>query len=133
MVWAVSEPFDRRVLRSDYSDVAVLGKAFTDRGWLPLGLALHGVNGAAFGLALYEAARLDVRLDSRRGAVAAALAEHVILYPLSYLVDRHHPRSGEPGVRALFTPRAFAQATWRHALFGLALGQMVARSRRRPC
>ncbi len=33
-VWALREPFDQRLLRSDYSDVAVLGKALT-RG--PLG------------------------------------------------------------------------------------------------
>jgi hypothetical protein len=54
-----------------------------------------------------------------------ALAEHVALYPLSYFVDRHHPARGETGIPPLFTnPRAFAQATLRHALFGVVLGRL---------
>jgi hypothetical protein len=55
-----------------------------------------------------------------------ALAEHVALYPLSYLVDRYHPARGEPGIPPLSTsPRAFAQATWRHVLFGWLLGRLA--------
>jgi hypothetical protein len=126
LAWAGVEPFDRRAFRSDYSDVAVLGKAFTGRGWLPLGLALHALNGALFGLALGEAARRQPRLSTRRGALAAALSEHVVLYPLSYLVDRHHPRRGQAGVVRLLTPRSFAQATLRHAVFGVTLGGLIA-------
>ena len=55
-VWGLLEPLDQRLLRCDYSDVAVLGKAVT-RGplWRPVGLALHAANGAAFGLAFDEA------------------------------------------------------------------------------
>ena len=54
------EPLDKRLLRCDYSDVAVLGKAVT-RGplWRPIGLALHAANGAAFGLAFDEVHRRD--------------------------------------------------------------------------
>jgi hypothetical protein len=55
-----------------------------------------------------------------------ALAEHVALYPLTALVDRHHPARGGPGLPPLATsPRAFAQATWRHALFGALLGRLA--------
>ncbi len=55
-----------------------------------------------------------------------ALLEHVAVYPLSVLVDRLHPARGEPGVPPLLnSPRAFAQATWRHALFGVALGRLA--------
>jgi hypothetical protein len=57
-----------------------------------------------------------------------ALAEHVTLYPLAYFVDRFHPRRGSPGVPALLrNPRAFAQATWRHAVFGAVLGRLAQR------
>ena len=130
-MWAVQEPFDQRVLRCDYSDVAILGKALTRRpGWLPAGLALHVVNGALFGLAYHQARQLVPRTDPRRLALGMALVEHVALYPLCYLIDRHHPARGEPGIPRLSTnPRAFAQATWRHAVFGLALGAL-ARPRR---
>ncbi len=124
-IWGLLEPLDQKALRYDYSDVAVLGKAATrGRAWRPAGFALHAVNGAVFGLA-FEAASRRVGLDRRRLALGLALAEHVALYPLSTLVDRHHPARGEPGIPPLLHPRAFAQATWRHAVFGAALGRLA--------
>jgi hypothetical protein len=55
-----------------------------------------------------------------------ALAEHVGLFPLCYFVDRYHPARGEPGIPPLLkNPRAFAQATWRHTLFGAVLGRLT--------
>ncbi len=126
-VWSALEPIDKRLFRSDYSDIALLGKAVT-RGpaWLPLGLAIHAVNGAIFGLAYHEARR-RVPIEPRRLALGMALAEHVALYPLAYFVDRYHPARSEPGVPPLLTnPRAFGQAAARHALFGLLLGRLAA-------
>jgi hypothetical protein len=122
-VWSAFEPVDKRLFGCDYSDVAVLGKAVTrGRGWLPAGLALHAMNGALFGLA-YDVIRRRSPLGDRGTAVAMALAEHLALYPLSAFVDRYHPRRGEEGIPPLLTnPRAFAQATARHALFGAVLG-----------
>ena len=124
--WGLQEPLDRRVFRSDYSDVAVLGKLVTrGRGWRAAGLALHAANGAAFGLALAAGSRVT-GIAPRRLAVPAALAEHALLYPLSGLIDRHHPARGEPGVPPISrSPRAFAQATWRHLLFGVLLSRWV--------
>jgi hypothetical protein len=125
-IWGALEPIDKRVFRCDYSDVAVLGKAVT-RGpaWLPLGLTMHAVNGAIFGLA-FDEARRRVPIEPRRLALGMALAEHVALYPLGYFVDRYHPARGEEGVPPLLTnPRAFAQATVRHMLFGILLGRLA--------
>jgi hypothetical protein len=125
-VWALLEPLDRRLFRCDYSDVALLGKAVT-RGPLarPIGLALHAVNGAIFGLAFAEARR-RLPIPKQRLALGMALAEHVALYPLSYFVDRYHPARGEQGIPPLLTnPRAFGQATVRHALFGVILGRLA--------
>ena len=126
LVWAAQEPFDQRLLRYDYSDIAVLGKGVT-RGsrWQVTGLALHAANGALFGLAYHEARR-RLPVDAHKLAVAMALAEHAALYPLCFFVDRYHPARGEPGVPPLLTsPRAFAQATWRHGLFGVVLGRLA--------
>jgi hypothetical protein len=126
VVWAAQMPLDKRALRYDYSDVAVLGKAVTRRrGWLPVGLALHAANGALFGLAYHETRR-RVSVGERKLAVGMALGEHVALYPLCFFVDRYHPARGEPGVPPLLTSgSAFAQATWRHALFGVVLGRLA--------
>ncbi|HEV3480482.1 MAG TPA: hypothetical protein VG144_13680 [Gaiellaceae bacterium] len=125
-VWGVVEPLDQRLFRSDYSDIALLGKAVTrGRGWRPIGFALHAVNGALFGLA-YDAVRRRAPVEQKRLALAMALAEHFALYPLSYFVDRFHPARGERGVPPLLTNgRAFGQATVRHALFGAVLGLLT--------
>jgi hypothetical protein len=124
-VWGLQEPLDQRLFRCDYSDIAVLGKALTrGPGWRAAGFAIHAVNGAIFGLAFHELRR-RARVDYRKLAVAAAVGEHLTLYPLCYFIDRHHPARGETGIPPLFTnPRAFAQATWRHALFGVVLGRL---------
>jgi hypothetical protein len=125
-VWAALEPVDQRLFRCDYSDVALLGKAVT-RGpaWRPVGLVMHAVNGAIFGLA-FDEVRRRVAVEPRRLALGMALVEHVALYPLGFFVDRYHPARGEQGVPPLLTnPRAFAQATVRHALFGVLLGRLA--------
>jgi hypothetical protein len=125
-VWAALEPLDRRLFRHDYSDVAVLGKAFTrGRGWRPLGLAIHAANGAIFGLAYYEIGQ-RLRRNRRRLGLELALLEHLALFPAGALVDRHHPARGQSGVEALFSVPAFGQATLRHALFGKVLGRLAA-------
>jgi hypothetical protein len=94
--------------------------------WRLAGLALHAVNGAVFGLA-FDEVRRRVPIAPRRLAVAMALGEHTALYPLCAIVDRRHPARGEPGVPPLLrSPRAFAQATWRHLLFGAAFGRLAA-------
>jgi len=128
VVWGLLEPLDRRLLRCDYSDIAILGKAVT-RGpaWRPVGFAIHAANGAAFGL-VFEEVRRRTRLPARPLALGMALAEHVALYPLGWFVERYHPARGEPGIPPLLrNPRAFAQATWRHAVFGVVLGRLARR------
>jgi hypothetical protein len=112
-VWALQEPLDRRVFRVDYSDARLLGR-FVGRG-PRVGLAIHTANGAAFGLA-FDEARRRTSVEPRRLALAMALAEHVALWPLIAVAES----------RELATsPRAFAQSTWRHALFGWLLGRLA--------
>jgi len=57
--------------------------------------------------------------------VRLALVEHLASFPLAPLVDRFHPARGEPGLAGLATGRGFAQATFRHALFGAVLGALA--------
>ena len=107
-IWGLQEPLDQRVFGCDYSDVLFLGG-----GRRSLGFAAHMANGALFGFA-FDAVRQRIDVDERRLALALAIGEHVALWPFISLVDR----------RLVTSPRAFAQATYRHALFGLVLGRL---------
>jgi hypothetical protein len=109
VVWGLQEPLDQRVFGCGYSDVMLLG-----RGRRSLGFLVHATNGAIFGVA-FDAVRSRVDVEQRRLALALALAEHVALWPLGVFIDRELVKS----------PRAFAQSTYRHALFGLVLGRLA--------
>ncbi len=130
-VWAAQTPLDKRVFGVDYSDVELLGKAVT-RGseWRAVGIALHIGTGAAFG-ALYAQLRPFLFGPPVLRAMTAALAENFASWPLIDLAEEHHPAKRElPKLSG--NPRALAQATWRHALFGAVLGiveQRLNRSR----
>jgi hypothetical protein len=109
VVWGLQEPFDQTVFGCDYSDVELLGGGSRARGFV-----IHAANGALFGVA-FDAVRSRVDVDQRRLALGLALAEHGTLWPLIGLIDRE----------LVSSPRAFAQSTYRHALFGLVLGRLA--------
>ena len=125
-VWAASSPLDTRVFGVPYLDHELLGKWVT-RGpaWPFAGIALHVANGALFGAA-YAGLAPRIPLPAWARGPAAGLAEHLATWPLVALVDRVHPARDElPALAG--SPRAFAQATWRHLLFGLVLGELERR------
>jgi hypothetical protein len=124
--WAAQQPLDRRVFGVPYDDTELLGKAVT-RGpaWPAVGVALHLLNGAAFG-ALYATLAPRVPLPAWARGPAAAMVEHLATWPLVALTDRVHPARAElPTLSG--DPAAFAQATWRHLLFGVVLGELERR------
>lgn len=125
--WAATEPVLRRVFRTPYSDVRLLGRLVTrSRAWPAAGVALHLANGAAFG-AIFERARLK----GLKAGIASAELENLALWPALAVVDRFHPdrRTGywPPLVRS---PRIAAYEIVVHALFGTVLGVLVRRRRR---
>ena len=88
-------------------------------------MALHVANGAMFG-AVYALARPLVPGPPIVAGVAAGMAEHFGFWPLGVLIDRHHPARDElEPLRG--NRRAFAQATWRHFLFGVVLAELERR------
>lgn len=108
-VWGLAEPLDQRVFRCGYSDVRLVGLGDRRRGFV-----VHALNGAAFGVA-FDAVRRRVDVPQRQLGIALALAENTLLWPLMAFVDRE----------LVTSPRAFAQSTLRHALFGWLLGRFA--------
>lgn len=130
--WTLQQPLDKLVFGCDYDDIQLLGKALRPAGdgWFPVGLALHLGNGMLFGAAYANFAPAIPLPPSLRGP-AAAMLEHLGGWPLGALSDRFHPARDElPKLAG--NRRAFAQAAWRHLLFGVVLGELERRLNAEP-
>jgi len=130
-VWAGQMPLDKRVFRVEFDDVELLGKACTrGRWWRPIGLAIHLENGALFG-AVYANIAPTVPLPSWALGPLAGLIENFATWPLMAVSERIHPARDElPKVSG--SGRGLAQATWRHLLFGVVLGELERRLNAEP-
>jgi hypothetical protein len=124
--WSAQTRLDMRAFGVAYSDEALLGKAVT-RGpaWPVFGFGLHLLNGAAFGAAYANLAPRLPLPSWARGPIVA-LVEHLSTWPMTVAVDRVHPARQELPV-LWGNNRAFAQATWRHLVFGVVLGELERR------
>ena len=121
VVMTLEQPLDKRLFDSKYDDVEILGKLVT-RGdnWQPIGFALHVQNGAILG-AGYARLRPSLPGPAVLRGLLVGLTEHLATWPMTALVDRYHPaRKQLPKLAG--NPRAFGQATIRHAVFGTVLG-----------
>jgi hypothetical protein len=123
-VWAAQQPLDKKLFGVDYDDVELLGSLVTRERGTPatvaIGTAMHVANGALFG-AVYAAASPSLGGPGALRGLAAGLAENVATWPLTRLVAPLHP-AGSSFPELWGDRLAFAQATWRHALFGTLLG-----------
>jgi hypothetical protein len=109
-VWAAQEPLDKRVFGVDYSDPELMAKPVG--GSRLIGLTIHAANGAVFG-ALYGLVADHLDGPGALKGAAAGMAEHLATWPATRFI---------PGVKLWGNHRAFAQAVWRHLLFGALLG-----------
>ena len=125
-VWAVQQPLDRRVFGFPYDDTELLGRLVVrSGGWQLAGIGLHLANGAVFGAAYANVAPSLPVPVALRGPLAG-LAEHLATWPATMVFDRLHPAAADfPELWG--NPRAFAQAAWRHALFGFVMGELERR------
>jgi hypothetical protein len=121
VVMTLEQPLDKRLFDSKYDDVEILGKLVT-RGdhWQPIGFTLHVYNGAIFGAA-YVRLKPSLPGPAVLRGLLFGLIEHVVAWPLTVVFDRYHPARKELPKLAT-NPRAFGQATIRHAVFGIVLG-----------
>jgi hypothetical protein len=126
-VWAAQQPLDQRLFGVRYDDAELLGRWVTrsDDAWRPAGLAIHVANGALFG-AVYSTIAPSLPVHPALRGPLAGLAEHLATWPGTAVLPRVHP-SGERFPQLWGSGRAFAQATWRHVLFGTVLGELERR------
>jgi hypothetical protein len=122
--WALAEPSLRRATGGYHSQARLVGGIIAPRGrWKAVGLSVHLLNGAAFGVAFER-----LGMSGVGQGVRAAEAENLLLWPLTAVLDRLHPdvRSGAwpPLAR---NPNAFTQEVLGHAVFGAVLGALGAR------
>ena len=123
-VWAAQQPLDKRVFGVDYDDADLLGRfvASGETGYLA-GLGVHLANGALFG-ALYAQVAPSIPLPRPLRGPAAGLVEHLATWPATLMLDRIPAKRPLPDLSGW---AAFAQATWRHLLFGTVLGELERR------
>jgi hypothetical protein len=116
-VWAAQEPLDMRAFGAPYSDPELLAKPFG--GSRVVGVPIHLANGATFG-AIYALVADRLGGPAALKGAAAGMGEHVATWPAMRFL---------PGVNLWGNHRAFAQAVWRHLLFGVVLGIVYERLR----
>src|SRR4051794_10514770 len=124
-VWAAQQPLDKRVFGVDYDDAELLGRFVAPgrTGYLA-GVGMHLANGALFG-ALYAQVAPAIPLPRPLRGPLAGLAEHLATWPATLALDRVPGKSPLPDLWGSWA--AFAQATWRHVLFGTVLGELERR------
>ena len=126
IVWAAQQPLDKRVFGVDYDDCELLGSAVTgERYATPLGWGIHTVNGAIFG-AIYANVAPRTPLPSWARGPAFGLAENFLSWPGTAAISHVHPRA-KRFPKLWGSGAALAQATWRHLLFGVVLGEVERR------
>lgn len=130
-MWALEQPLDKALLKSEYDDLAILGKVVTQGdGWHSLGLAMHMASGALFG-AVYSHLAPLLPLPAYTRGPAVAMTEHLAVWPLGRVSDRFHPaRKDLPTLAG--NRRALAQSTIRHLVFGIVLGELERRVNASP-
>jgi hypothetical protein len=114
-IWAAQEPLDMRVFGVGYSDAELVAKPLDASR--RAGSIIHMSNGAVFGAAYSIVARRLPGPGWLKGAVAG-MTEHLATWPLTRFLPR---------VELWGNHRAFAQAVWRHLLFGIVLGTVEER------
>jgi hypothetical protein len=123
--WAAQQPLDKRIFGVDYDDAQLLGRFVAPgRAGYACGLGLHLVNGAVFGAVYANVVPAIPGPRWLRGPLAG-LAEHVATWPATALSARLPATSALPALWGSWP--AFAQATWRHLLFGTVMGEVERR------
>lgn len=122
---------DLRLTGNNVDDLVLLGRPVVGRAERarPVGLALHAANSVALAL-LY--ARLERRLPGPpwwRGVLFFNV-ENLLFYPV-LVFEEWHPAVRDGQIDRYWTWPSFLQSVPRHVAYGVVLGSLYARLRRR--
>ena len=123
------------------ADMAISGKRVDDfqllagfgpfrNNWKVPGAIVHTFNSVLLGAAYSTVEPLLAGPGWRRGLVFA-IVENTLLYPFVALLDRIHPAIRAGDLLRYGQPWSFAAETLRHVAYGLVLGYLFERQRRK--
>jgi hypothetical protein len=124
---------DMRLTGSNSDDLLMLGGVFTadERRARLLGVIPHTSFACMLGLLYGAVFRRRLRGPNWARGVTMTLAENLLLWPLTPLVDRFHPWMRSGALPKLNSPVPFLQQLDRHLVFGAVLGYLYGRGENR--
>jgi hypothetical protein len=127
VAYLVAQEIDRRLVNPRSNDLLLLGGLVANRPsvWRPLGLILHLLASAGFGLTfeMIVAPRLPGPYWLR--GIVMAQTENLTLWPLVLLIDHSHVAVKSGDLAHMNRPIYFVQAVWRHLALGAVLGALL--------
>ena len=125
--YLAEQELDRRVVNARSDDLILLGGLVTSEasGWRLIGLGMHLMAGAAFGVVFEAVVAPLLRGPYWLRGIVMGQAENAALWPIVVLVDRFHPAVRSGVLAPLNRPVYFAQSVLRHIALGAVLGLVL--------
>lgn len=127
LAYLAAQEADRRIANPRSDDLILLGGMVTndERAWRPLGLLMHLLAGASFGVVFERVVAPLLPGPYWLRGVLLAQIENTVLWPLVLLLDRHHVAVKSGQLARMNRPVYFMQAVWRHLALGAVLGALL--------
>jgi hypothetical protein len=127
VAYLAAQEVDRRVVNPRSNDLLLLGGMVTtnETAWRPLGLVMHLLAGASFGLIFDRIVAPRLCGPYWLRGVLMAQFENATLWPLVLLLDRSHVAVKGGHLAPMHQPVYFGQAVWRHLALGAVMGWLL--------
>lgn len=127
LAYLAAQEADRRVANPRSDDLILLGGMVTSNPciWRSVGLALHVLAGAMFGITFERLAAARLPGPYWLRSILFALIENTTLWPIVLLLDRHHVAVRGGQLARMNQPVYFMQAVWRHLALGAVVGALL--------
>lgn len=127
IAYLAAQEADRRLVNPRSNDLLLHGGMVTgnERAWRPLGLFMHLLAGASFGLLFDRVAAPRLPGPYWLRGILFAQLENTALWPLVLLIDRNHQAVKSGQLAPLNQPVYFVQGVWRHVALGAVIGALL--------